>query len=196
MEVSGEVADLVVKEGLEASEAAVKLAGSGVKNIAALLLAIARDDYKVSGKTSAKRLAKDPNPPVVTPLKQEDLKRFQSLAKDYGLLYFIPRKKGEQNTILNVVSTETYAPKLNAIYQAMGYPIPSQEKQEDTSAKKVTPRVPQGRSSPERGNGSKTQTRTSDKPSVKGRLAALEAATKGLNDTSSKQRVQQKDRTR
>ena len=46
MEVSGEVADLMVKEGLQVSETAVKLAGSGIKNVAALLLALSRADYK------------------------------------------------------------------------------------------------------------------------------------------------------
>ena len=51
MDVSAETADLVVKESLQATESAAKLLGSGVKNVAALLLAIAKDNYKVVGKT-------------------------------------------------------------------------------------------------------------------------------------------------
>ena len=43
MDVSAEAADLVVKEGLQATETAVKLAGSGIKNVAALLLALSRN---------------------------------------------------------------------------------------------------------------------------------------------------------
>ena len=39
MDVSGETADLLVKEGVQATETAVKLAGTGLKNVAALLLA-------------------------------------------------------------------------------------------------------------------------------------------------------------
>ena len=39
MDVSAEAADLVVKEGIQATESAVKLAGSALKNVAALLLA-------------------------------------------------------------------------------------------------------------------------------------------------------------
>ena len=65
MDVSAEAADLVVKEGIQATESAVKLAGSALKNVAALLLALKRQDNKVVGKTSAKRLARDPAPAVV-----------------------------------------------------------------------------------------------------------------------------------
>ena len=54
MDVSAEAADLVVKESLQATESAAKLLGSGVKNVAALLLAIAKDNYKVVGKTNSK----------------------------------------------------------------------------------------------------------------------------------------------
>ena len=42
MDVSGETADLVVKESIQATESAVKLAGTGLKNVAALLLALSK----------------------------------------------------------------------------------------------------------------------------------------------------------
>ena len=64
MDVSAEAADLVVKEGIQATESAVKLAGSALKNVAALLLALKRQDNKVVGQTNAKRLARDPAPAV------------------------------------------------------------------------------------------------------------------------------------
>ncbi len=189
MEVSGEAADLVVREGIQATEAAAKLAGSAVKNVAALLLALAREDYKVAGKTSAKRLAKDPNPPTVTPLKKEDLSRFRTLAKQYGILYFIPKKRGVDTELYNVVSTEAYAAKLNAVYQALGYPVPDQERKEDTASKKAPSRTQPEKSSKERGNGLKAQTRTDEeKPSVKGRLAALKAASDSMRSAPAQER--------
>ena len=40
MDVSAEAADLVVREGLQATEAAAKLTGDALKNVAALLLAV------------------------------------------------------------------------------------------------------------------------------------------------------------
>ena len=182
MEVSGEVADLVVKEGLQATESAVKLAASGMKNVAALLLAIAREQYKVVGKTNSKRLAKDPAPPSVTQIRTEDMKQFHSLAKEYGVLYFIVKKKGIESDTVDVVSTDAYAAKLNAIYQALGYPIPGKEAKGEEAPKKATSRAPRESSSKERGSGSTLSPERTDiegraqKPSVKKHLAALKAA--------------------
>lgn len=45
MSTSGETADLVVKESIQITESAVKLAGLGAKNLAALLVALAKDMY-------------------------------------------------------------------------------------------------------------------------------------------------------
>lgn len=180
MDVGGAAADVVVKEGVELTGEALKLAGAGLKNVAALLLAIKHEHYKLVGKTNAKTLAKDPSPAVVAPLKIEDKGKFQKLARSFGLLYFIPKKRGVSSPTLNVVSNEANAAKLNAVFQAMGYPVPAREAPEEPT-KKAIPRAPQERSSRERGNGSKqTMERPTDKPSVKNRLEALRAASEGM----------------
>ena len=154
MDVSAEAADVVVRESLQATEAAAKLTLEGVKNVAALLLAIAKQDMKVVGQTTAKRLARDPAPAVVIPIKAEDKAKFQKLAKEFGVLYFFAQKKGNDNGMLNVVSNENYAALLNAIMQQLGYPIPQKEQEEDTQ-KKARSRALQKKSSPERGSGLK-----------------------------------------
>ena len=154
MDVSAEAADVVVRESLQATEAAAKLTLEGMKNVAALLLAIAKQDMKVVGQTTAKRLARDPAPAVVIPIKAEDKAKFQKLAKEFGGLYFFAQKKGNDNGMLNVVSNENYAALLNAIMQQLGYPIPQKEQEEDTQ-KKAKSRAPQKKSSPERGSGLK-----------------------------------------
>ena len=154
MDVSAEAADVVVRESLQATEAAAKLSLEITKNVAALLLAIAKQDMKVVGETSAKRLARDSAPAVVIPIKSEDRAKFQKLAKEFGVLYFIAQKKGNDSGILNVVSNQNYAAQLNAVMEQMGYPIPQQAK-EDDAPKKATSRAPQKKSSQKRGNGSK-----------------------------------------
>ena len=154
MDVSAEAADVVVRESLQATEAAAKLTLEGMKNVAALLLAIAKQDMKVVGQTTAKRLARDPAPAVVIPIKAEDKAKFQKLAKEFGVLYFFAQKKGNDSGMLNVVSNENYAALLNAIMQQLGYPIPQKEQDEDTQ-KKAKSRAPQKKSSPERGSGLK-----------------------------------------
>ena len=82
MDVSGEVADLMVKETLQAGEAAVRLAASGIKNVAALLLALSQSDRKIVGRTSAKKLTRDPTPAVGLSLRTEDVKRVGKLARE------------------------------------------------------------------------------------------------------------------
>lgn len=168
MDVSAEAADVVVRESLQATEAAAKLTLEGMKNIAALLLAIAKQDMKVVGETTAKRLAKDSAPAVVIPIKAEDRAKFQKLAKEFGVLYFIAQKKGNNTGILNVVSNQNYAAQLNAVMEQMGYPIPQKEQEEEP--KKAKSRAPQKKSSPERGNGlnpSQTAAESVDSPTKK-----------------------------
>lgn len=180
MDVSAEAADLVVKESIQATESAVKLAGAGLKNVAALLLALARQDYKVTGKTNANRLARDTSAPaMVLPLKKEDTAKFQKLAKEYGVLYFLAQKKGNESGYVNIVSNHNYAAQLTAVMEAMGYPIPGKA-QEEEAPKKANPRAPQERSSPERGIGSTPspmmEKAIEQKPSVKKRLESLRTA--------------------
>ena len=193
MDVSAEAADLVVKEGIQATESAVKLAGSAVKNVAALLLALQRQDNKVIGKTTAKRLARDPVPAEVIPLKKEDMRQFKKLAKEYGILYFFAQKKGNESGYINVVSNQNYAAQLNAVMIALGYPIP-QQMREDEPPKKAKAPAPQERSSPERGSGlNPSQTTGPDiemKESVRARLEGLRA----MAESRSREKIRDKTR--
>lgn len=191
MDVSAEAADLVVKEGIQATESAVKLAGAGLKNVAALLLALQRQDNKVIGKTTAKRLARDPVPAEVIPLKKEDMRKFKKLAKEYGILYFFAQKKGNESGMINVVSNQNYAAQLNAVMEAMQYPIP-QKAQEGEPSKKMNPCAPQERSSPEHGSGwNPSQPEGTDIESVRARLEGLKAMSRG---THTRERTHEKIR--
>lgn len=184
MEVSGEVADLVVKEGIQVTEAAAKLAGKGIINATALLLALAKDSHKVVGKTNIQRLAKEDGEAVILPLKTSDLKPFDKLAKQYGILYAAVKKKGVDTGIIDIISTVNYSPQLNLVFESIGYARPQQAK-EEPSAKKAKPRAPQERSSTGRGNGStpSQMITTNDKPSVRTRLEALRAAAEQTKST-------------
>lgn len=193
MDVSAEAADLVVKEGIQATESAVKLAGAGLKNVAALLLALQRQDNKVIGKTTAKRLARDPAPAEVIPLKKEDMRQFKKLAKEYGILYFFAQKKGNESGYINVVSNQNYAAQLNAVMIALGYPIPQQARESEPPKKARAP-APQERSSPERGSGLNPSPMTGPdiemKESVRARLEGLRAM------AESRSREKTRDKTR
>lgn len=86
MEVSGEAADVVVRESMAIATEGVKLAGAAVKNVAAFLAGFAnanpQEEKVIIGRVTAKALAKDPAPAVVTPLNKEDLQRFRKLGSE------------------------------------------------------------------------------------------------------------------
>ena len=152
MDVSAEAADVVVREGLQAADIAARLAGDGMKNLAAFLIALEKQDFKLIGETTAKRLARENAPAVVLEIKPEDVDSFKKLAKDYGVLYFMVRDKNHPGGRVNVVSNQNYAAQLNTMMEQLGYPIPKRAKEEEPP-KKANPRAPQAKSSPERGNG-------------------------------------------
>ena len=171
MNTSGETAELVVKEGIQITESAVKLAGLGAKNLAALLIAIAKDNPKLSGKTGLKRLIQDGEELTIFSVKQEDLKGFQMESKRYGVLFYPVINKVEKTGTVEIMAKAKDARQINRIFERMDYPAPARE---DDTAKKANPRVRPENSFRERGNGARTSTEM-DKPSVRAKMLELKA---------------------
>lgn len=177
MEVSGEVADLMVKEGLEAAKIAAELSAKGLVNVAVLLAAMVKQNYRVVGKVGIERLMKDGSAEsIIIPIKVEDYEKFQKIAKQFGVLYAVTKREDRETRVLNIISNANYSTQLNAVMEAIGYAVPGTQKEEQ-AAKKATSRAPQERFSDERGNGSK-QAQTTDKPSTRQKLAELDHAVK------------------
>lgn len=176
MEVSAETADLVVREGVQLSEEAIKLLASGAKNLAALLYALAKDQKKLYGKVSMNRLLQEGRPLQIFPLRAADLDEFKKRAKKVGLLFTVVQDKSSGSTCLDVITNVDHLAQANYILQQMGY-LP--QNREDKTPKKEQPPAQPGRFSPERSSGLTQGTdsiNNKNKPSVKGRLAALRAA--------------------
>lgn len=81
MDASGEVADLMVKESIQLTEESIKLLAAGCKNLTAFLYALAKDNKKLVGKTSMKRLLRDEKELKTFCIKAEDLEDFRKYAK-------------------------------------------------------------------------------------------------------------------
>ena len=171
MNTSGETAELVVKEGIQITESAVKLAGLGAKNLAALLIAIAKDNPKLSGKTGLKRLIQDGEELTIFSVKQEDLKGFQMESKRYGVLFYPVINKVEKTGTVEIMAKAKDAKQINRIFERMGYPAPVRE----DAAKKARARAPSENSSKERGNGARisTEMASEKKPSVRAKMQEL-----------------------
>ena len=187
MEVSGEVADLLVKEGLQVAELAAKLSGKGIVNTAALLAAMVKNNYKIVGKVGVDRLNRENVESVVIPIKSADLSQFEKTAKRFGVLY--AAAKNENSEVVHIISNANYSAQLNAVLEAMGYGVPGREV---SSSKKAPSRAPKERSSDGRGNGL-NQSRTNEKPSVREKLEELKAVAEKINVP---QRSRGKDKAR
>ena len=194
MEVSGEVADLLVKEGLEAARIATELSAKGLVHAAALLAAMVKQNYKVVGKVGIEKLMKETNAEsVIIPIKTADYEKFQKIAKQFGVLYAAVKHESKETGVMHIVSNMNYSAQLNAVMEAMDYAVPEAGK-EEKSAKKAKPRAPQEKSSEERGNGlNKATDTTHEKPSVRQRLAALDAMAKEMSRNAP---VKQNEKTR
>lgn len=136
MSTNGETADLMVREGIQITESALKLAGLGAKNLAALLIALANDNQKLAGKTNLKRLIHDGEELTIFSVKQEDLKGFQMEAKRYGVLFYPIVNKVEKTGTVEIMAKARDAKQINRIFERMGYPAPVKE---DAATKKRTP---------------------------------------------------------
>lgn len=200
MDVSGDVADLMVKEGIQLTEASIKLLAAGGKNLAAFLLALAKDNKKLVGKTRMARLLREGKELKVFHIKESDLSDFRAFSKK-TVLFAVVRDKRREDGMVDLITNVDFVSQVNHFLKSRGYAAPVGG-QEGETPKKAAPRAPQENFSPGRGSGS-TASRTrmettrinnstakvNDIPSVKGRLAALRAASEGMKGKEVPQRT-------
>ena len=194
MDVSGDVADLMVKESIQLTEASIKLLAAGGTSLAALLWALAKEDKKLVGKAGMGRLLRENKELKVFQIKESDLAEFRAYAKK-NVLYSVVKDKRRTDGVVDLVTNVDFVSQVNLFMERRGYGAPARE---DAAPKKAVPRAQPGSSSPQRGSGStpsqseRRTTRTTDAPdapakvgdipTVKGRLAALRAASEGMKE--------------
>lgn len=136
MNTSGEVADLMVKEGIQITESAVKLAGLGAKNLAAIIVALMNDESKMQGKTNLKQLLKSDKPLCILQIKEQDLKKFNTEAKKYGVLFTAVSDKTNNTGLCDVIAKQEDIAKLNYIMEKLGYMAPAAKEKKEVEDRK------------------------------------------------------------
>lgn len=149
MSVEGDTADKLVHEGLQVTETAIKLAGLGAKHLAALLLALLRDNIKLKGKTSMNRLLRSDKPLATFIVPRARLSEFMQKAKSHGILFTSVHHAGSEKGLCDVIARMEDTSRVNQIMEAMGLNAP----QKENGAKNGKARVPQGDKLNERGFG-------------------------------------------
>ena len=119
MDTSGEVADLLVKEGIQLTEESIKLLAAGSKSLAALLWAIAKDERKLVGKTGMARLIREGKELKVFRLKESDLEEFKKFAKK-NVLFSAVKDTRAMDGIVDLVTNVDFVAQVNLFMERRG----------------------------------------------------------------------------
>lgn len=181
--MSSEAADEVVRIALNGTEVAVRLAGSGVKNLASLLYAWSKKERHTYGETSMMKLLESGEKLEVLSMDWDTYKGFRSLAKD-RLVYasFTDWRKEEGK--VDVVFSEECAQIMNWILDR----VESEKGSKTLENEKDT--VPGKEQTPDSGRPEKEQTSENKEP------AALEAPAAGPKEqvrSAGQQQADQED---
>ena len=114
---SGDAAEQVVRMSLETGEVAVKLAGTGAKQLAILLYAILREQKKTKGKTRLTNMLRSGKELKVFAVKDTDLQLFCREAKKYGVLYCVLKDRSATDGITDIMVRAEDASKINRIFE-------------------------------------------------------------------------------
>jgi len=117
MNTSSDAAEQIVRISLQGFEVTAKVAGSGAKDIAALIVAIMKDKTKTKGKTNLTNMLKSGKELKVFSIREEELAKFSREADRYGVLYCAINKKKTKDGIIDILVKTEDAPKINRIVQ-------------------------------------------------------------------------------
>ena len=183
MNTGGDAAERLVRDSLMITEEAVKLAGLGAKNLAALLVALAKEEEKTHGPTRLTRLLRSGEELKLLPIKSEDLRQFRQLAKEYGVLFCPIKNKFLDNGLNDILFPASAAASINRVLEHLGYPVPREKAVE---VKKEAARGRSGSASQTRGHGSDSNARTTatERPSVRAAIDRLQKQARTQTDNT------------
>ena len=120
MSYSGDAAEQVVRMSLETGEVAVRLAGSGAKQLAILLYAILREQKKTAGKARLTNMLRSGKELKVFAIRDSDLQLFCREAKKYGVLYCVLKDRDATDGLTDIMARAEDASKINRIFDRFG----------------------------------------------------------------------------
>ena len=183
MNMGGDAAERLVRDSLMITEEAVKLAGLGAKNLAAILVALAKEEEKTHGPTHLTRLLRSGEELKLLPIKSEDLRQFRQLAKEYGVLFCPIKNKSLDNGLNDILFPASATASVNRVLEHMGYPVPREKAVE---VKKEAARGRSGSASQTRGHGSDSNARATatERPSVRAAIDRLQKQARTQTDNA------------
>lgn len=120
MNNSGDAAEQIVRMTLEGTEVALRLSGSAAKNIAVALYTVAKDSGKnqTKGQQKLNAMLKSGKELKVFTVGENDLARFASESKRYGVVYCVLQPKGKSpDGNVDILVRAEDAAKINRIVE-------------------------------------------------------------------------------
>ncbi len=117
---STDAAEQVVRMSLEGTEVAVRLAGSGAKQMAILLYAVLKDQKKTRGKVRLTNMLRSGRELKVFAVRDGDLGKFCAEAKKYGVLYTVLKDRDASDGLTDIMVRAEDAGKINRIFERFG----------------------------------------------------------------------------
>ena len=114
---SSDAAEQVVRMTLEGTEVAVRLAGTGAKQLAILLYAVLKDQKKTKGKIRLTNMLRSGKELKVFAVKDQDVQKFCTEAKKYGVLYTVLKDRDASDGLTDVMVRAEDASKINRIFE-------------------------------------------------------------------------------
>lgn len=128
MSNGGDAAEQIIRISLDGVDYAIRIAGTGAKNLISLLMALAKSkknqppNLKPSGKERLKRMIKSGRPLDVFPVREQDIRAFTQEAKKYGIVYCAVRdKEPKADGMVDVLVRKEDSPKINRVMERLQY---------------------------------------------------------------------------
>ena len=117
MNNGGDAAEQVVRMSLEGLEVAMRITGSGAKNLAFIIAAALKEEQKTAGRSRLANMLKSGKELTVFSLPQKDIGKFTKEAKKYGVLYCVVKDKHnkDENTVVDIITRAEDAPKIDRL---------------------------------------------------------------------------------
>ena len=120
MNTSGDAAEQVIRISLEGADFLLRLTGTGLKNLAFLLISALKsaDIHKTKGKTRLTTMLKLGKPLTVFSINNADLEVFAKEARHYGVLYCaLGNPSGSPDGVTDILVKQEDAVRINRIVE-------------------------------------------------------------------------------
>ena len=144
----GEAADQLVRMMLSGGEVAVRLSGSGLKNMLALTLALAKNHKTISGKVNLVKMLKETRDVRRFAMSPEQYQAFKKKAGKQKILFSAIRDTDGHGKVVDVIMPVTEIDRANMIFERIRYTGQPEQARQDAPSKEQEARV--GQEAPQR----------------------------------------------